>query len=297
MSSFGNHNKQNLEINRYIFLDSTHANTKFNSTKLSDVLFFLDNQIYSSTQYDMCLKFISANFPISFYNINSTNNTINFLIGATPYNFTIAIGNYNAYQLRDEINNLISATTLITCTYTTIQNKFTFTRAGANTFTYVSTSLSQSLLGFNSGNRLSSLVGGNNVLISDNVINLTYTNNIKIAIENITTYNVDSSSNGGVTSVVKIIPIDVLQNEMLSFNDFGESSYKLKDKFLSYFQIKIYDDNNNLIDFNNCNWDLCFEVYFANNGEREIKVISKKEIEEKVLENKLKFLNPSRRNI
>lgn len=282
MSSTSVLNPSHVLQSQEIYLDSKYATINYNTSRNSDVIFYFDNPIYCPSNYNIVLKFINASIPLSWYNINNNNNAFNTSLG----NFTMTNGNYNAYQLRDHLNDLLIGVG-ITCSFNEITNKFTFERA-LGAWTYLGTSTSQKLLGFNTGNQVAVNIAGIWTLTSSNCCDLTYTKNIYIDIDNIVSNNL-ISVNGGFTPIMKSIPIDLAQDSILTFVDSGETSLKLKETFISFFHIRILDDNLQVLDFNGLHFSLTFELYFVNNGQVNITNFSQSEIDSKLLQTQKKL--------
>lgn len=282
MSSTSILNPSHTLQSQELYLDSKFATINYNSPSNTDVVFYFENPIYCPSSFNIVLKFINASIPLSFYNINNTNNTFNTSLG----NFTMTNGNYNALQLRDHLNVLLAGVT-ITCAFDQITNKFTFTRA-LGVWTYLGTSNSQSILGFNDGNQVAVNIAGIWTLVSSNCCDLTYTKNIYIDIDNIVSNNLISIS-GGFTPIMKSIPIDLSQGSILTFVDSGETSLKLKEQFISFLHIKLLDDNLNTLNLNGLHFSLTFELYFVNNGQTNITNFSQNEIDNKLLDTQRKL--------
>jgi len=280
MSSMSNHNPKNSLMTQEIFLNSSQASINKNQSYNTDLIFFFDTPIYCTNDYNICLKLTNISIPLSYYNINQYNNSLNFNIG----NFTITQGNYNALQLRNELNNLLSGVGIIV-SYSMTTMKFTFNRATA--FQYLATSTTHTILGFN-GAKNSTLVGGIQTIISDNVIDLSYTKNIFIEVQNISTFNLTSLTQG-FTNIWKSLVVDKNQGSLLTYNNFDESSLKLKESFISYLEFKLLDDDGNLINLNGCHWNISIEVYFVFNGKETSMPLNNDEIKEKTTKDRKKI--------
>ena len=122
-----------------IYLNSSNADS-INNNNYNFVLPNLEiadgNYIYLSVQY--------ANIPYSFYNINSTNNLLNYTLNSVNYSITITSGNYNITQL---VSFLKTNMTGFTISYNSITNKITFSHSTYN-FNFLSSSTCLEILGF-----------------------------------------------------------------------------------------------------------------------------------------------------
>ena len=107
-----------------IYLNSKNADSSNNNLYnfiLPNLEIADGNYIYLSVQY--------ASIPYSFYNINTTNNTLNYTLNAVNYTVTITSGNYNITQL---ITFLKSSMSGFTISYNSLTNKITFSHSTYN---------------------------------------------------------------------------------------------------------------------------------------------------------------------
>ena len=74
--------------------------------------------------------------------------------------------------------------------------------------------------------------------------------------------NVNLSNFNTVTSdyvTISCIPVNVEPYGIILYNNFSNSSHIIRNKTLDNLIIQIYDDENNLVDFNNVDWNLTIE--------------------------------------
>jgi len=97
-----------LTDSKQFYLTSTSKlGVKMNSTMNSKINFEIPRFItkQSNILYHT-LKLLHAEIPYSFYIVNETNNLIYLVINLISYNFTIPVGNYNAFLLLDILNDI-----------------------------------------------------------------------------------------------------------------------------------------------------------------------------------------------
>ena len=102
-----------LTDSKQFYLTSTSKlGVKMNSTMNSKINFEIPRFItkQSNILYHT-LKLLHAEIPYSFYIVNETNNLIYLVINLISYNFTIPVGNYNAFLLLDILNDINNQTT------------------------------------------------------------------------------------------------------------------------------------------------------------------------------------------
>ena len=114
-----------------IYLNSSTADA-FPSEFTSDAVFHIPNIEIDKTEK----AFISVKncvFPYSWYNINFTNNILNYQVNNINYTINLTKGNYNANTLKDHIYNLLTSQSYphgndnkFAITYDIKTNKYTF---------------------------------------------------------------------------------------------------------------------------------------------------------------------------
>ena len=85
------------EENIQIFLSSRNA-SRFNNGLTSDCDFYLPMMELPSQHYAY-VSLVQASIPYTFYNVNSSNNTMRYMVNGVPTTVTIAAGNYNCSQM------------------------------------------------------------------------------------------------------------------------------------------------------------------------------------------------------
>lgn len=242
-----------------IYLDSQYATVNNTGGENSNVYFFLNAPITIPNDHDIVLRVDNFVLPISFFVINNESNIL--VINSVVY--TIPVGNYNAIDLKNEIDGLLAT---ITVSFDENNNKFTFT--SASPFTLNSTSTCFRKIGFSENtNHTAVLVGLDYVLTSDFVCNLAGTSLVYIDIPNLTTKNISSKNGGGYTSIIKSIVVDVPYGAILTYTNNTNSAVVLREKYISFFQIRLLDDQYKLLDLNNQNFTLTLELFFYYNGQ------------------------------
>jgi hypothetical protein len=200
------------------------------------------------------MKIDNFTCPISFFVVNDSNNT---LITSTGI-YVIPEGNYNANTLRTALASVMTGYTI---TYDSASNKLTFTYSSG--FTFLATSRCFRILGFAEDVDHSST--GNN-LTSGYVVNLAGTSLVYIDIPNITTRNVLAKNNGGFTTIVKSIVCDVPYGSIMTYTNNTGSSVILGEKYISFLQVRLLDDDYNLLDLNGQYFTLTIEFSYEYNG-------------------------------
>jgi hypothetical protein len=201
-------------------------------------------------EYTIYLSIQSASIPVSFYNINNTNNTLQYtLSGGEIQTVTLTVGNYNVYTLRTLLN---TALTGFTTTYSTITNKYTFTHATTN-FTFHDTSTCFDLLGFTYIDQLSASL----ILTSNRCVDLAPLKAFSIC-SNLKTNNITKTSpNEG--KILCQVPITKGFGGVESYINVNNFRSNLFTNILTQLDITIGDQDCYSIDLNGVDWAMTLQ--------------------------------------
>lgn len=246
--------------NHLITLNSKYA-TQLNGTLLSKVVFGFTGLLQDEKNIiNTFITVSNAQIPVSFYTITSINNTITYIdLGVTNF-FSIPIGNYNSTSL---ISALLTGfgSIITSITINKLNGKLTFL-FNTNTVLQGISSI-KDVLGFKS-----------NVDCYANVsttlpypLNLLGVKKISIKSDNlaITAY---SSVNFSTSNTLTTIPVDQPPFNMISyFNQSDLNTNILQARTLNTIDISLVDENNNYIDFNNCDWSMTLTLSVHRNND------------------------------
>lgn len=188
--------------------------------------------------------------PNSFYIINYTNNTI--VINNVIYELTK--GNYNANTFISMILSIIPAG--YTITYSSITNKYKWTHSTTN-FTINASHPSckiNNVIGLGSEDITSSGL----TLEFPYVVNFLPIQriNFKSNFFNFKNYNQSDNSSDVFLSVQNNAP----QQAIIYYKNDGNIKYLVEDKSITSFLVTVTNDVNQLINFNNIDWYLTFQI-------------------------------------
>lgn len=237
-----------------INLSSDNA-TLNNGTFLSDVNFNFVGLLKDDKDVEMVeISVQNAQIPISFYNINVYNNILIITYDSIDYTLTLIRGNYNSTTLINEIISKLSAQgiTDITIAISSITGILTFTRAGTLNFTINSTGTLNKVLGFELNTNYTSTLG---ILIAPYPLNLLGILKLKIASYELQTSNYDSSVEGNL-NILSVLPIEAGSFGLIIYDNIANNQSVIKNPTLDGFDLKIYGDDNNLVNFNNIGWNI-----------------------------------------
>ena len=239
----------NVEENIQLFFSSKNA-SKYNNGLTSDCEFYLP-VIELPSQHYIYVSVIQASIPYTFYNINSSNNALNYFMNFISYSFTIPPGNYNSQQLLSWIN----ANTALVCSYSVVTNKFTFVN-GTYDFNFLSSSTCLDLLG------IVSTYSTSKSLTSGKCVNLLTTSCVCIH-SNLLTGNYTINDKNDNT-IIQSIPVAVPPYSMITFSNVASFRSCLYTNNISFINIRLLDQNNQPIDLNGCHWSMTISIDVVN---------------------------------
>lgn len=266
---------------KIINLNSANALLKNNTTFNSDVVFRLPGLVKKEMDVkQISFQLIDAQIPVSFYNINYTNNVLNYQISSLNYTITVDVGNYNFNSLATNMKaKFLSNGHTFFITINKQTGIITFSTVATN-FIFQVSSIFQTL-GFSLQNQTSSLFS----LTATYPLNLLGITKIKIESSLFNTYNVDSSSYG-LSNLISTIPVDQPAFGLITYENKSNSKYKLRTDTVDEIDLQLLDQNNNLVNFNNIDWTMTFLLEVI----RETQDISTTEMTD-ILKEQNKILN------
>ena len=231
-------------------LNSRTANTYYNDL-ISDALYVLPTiEILKDELAYISIK--NAVIPFSFYNVNMTNNKLNYIVNGANYTVNLTLGNYNVNTLKTHLIELIG--NLFTITYVAKTNKFIFTHSTYD-FTFLSSSNCFEILGFKDNFNYSSI---DFILTSTISINLFTVKNIYVCSNNFILNNIDSN-NHNKSNIICSIPVNGSMNSILYYEDNTKHLVHKLDN-ITNLRISLTDEDGQLIDFNNVHYSITLEI-------------------------------------
>lgn len=238
---------------RIISLNSSNAILKNNTTFNSDIIFRLIGLVKPEPDIKhITFHLVDAQIPVSFYNINYTNNVLKYQISSVNYTITITPGNYNFTSLANIlIAGFFANGHIFTITINKQTGVITFATPATNFILQVSSIFST--LGFPASNQISTSFS----LTATYPLNLFGITKIKINSSFFNSYNYDSATNG-MSNLVSIIPVDQPAFGLIIYENKSDAKYTLRTNAVDEIDLTLTDQNDNLINFNNIDWQLTF---------------------------------------
>ncbi len=238
--------------NKLITLNSKYG-IQQNGTYKSNLLFNFKS-LLSDEQHMLKSEVIvlNAQIPVSFYVINEYNNVLTISgPGILTTSITCDTGNYNANTLITELKSQFTNAGVL----------FTSIKINKNSGKLVFTATSTTNYSF-SGSMLDIIGSTTSITSSSNIYRCIYPLNLlgvqklsikseKLAVQ--TASSVDYS----VSNTLVTIPVDVSPFSMISYTSQSDANKNLLNvRNVNEIDILIYDENNNLVNFNNLDWNI-----------------------------------------
>ena len=239
-----------------VFLNSGHATTYYNSTQKSLLTFNLKDIIsLEKNSLEVRLSLINAQFPYSFYQISSTNNKFYLYHNGNTQTIYFPYGNYNVNTFITQWNITVGST--LNLTYSLVTNKFTLTSSLGLAFNLWDDINSLfPVIGFVKGVYY---VSFSSSYVAPFCFNFNGLPRLNVTSTNLSIRNVDSFNNGQC-SIISAVPVNCYPGGVILYNNYTNSKNIINVGELQSFGIEIRDDYENLIDFNNQDWTMTFQI-------------------------------------
>lgn len=211
-----------------------------------------------------------AEIPNSFYNISSNVNNDKLLYNSNV-SYTIPNKNYDIDELIKVLNAADGFPLAIT--YDKFTCKVTLTNNSGSTITINwSGSTCGKILGFGFGDNIADSVIVNGASIeSTNIIDLASIHSLLI--KSSSSSNMVFSTRSGYSQVIQKISVDVNSGYIIYLNQNDSRQHTILHSNIDVLELRIEDQNNNLINFNGINYELSisFMVFPLNQNIHEIE--------------------------
>lgn len=252
-----------VEESFFVVLDSRNATNNNNGSFNSDVTFnFKESILKPPNCIQMSCSVLQFTAPNSIYNVNETNNRFVYSEqtnnSGVKFNVDIPFGNYNIRTFINQFKKSISFfSNNFDLTFNNINNKLTLLNISQD-FTIYPESTIYNVMGFDKGSFFGSSPTGlstyTNQLIMPYSCNFNGIQSINIVMPCINTRNIDSY-NKSKSSIIQPIQVDATQPQ-IAYTKSDSYAFNIYQYKIDYIQIRICDDLENEINFNNQHWNL-----------------------------------------
>ena len=230
---------------------NSNSASKYNGSMNSNLLFKTTGLIKSDkhTIYRQ-ISLQHAEIPVSWYNINSNNNTLTITINSITTIYTITPSNYTIDSLTTYLNLIVTG---MIFSFNSSTSKYTITNSLYDFV--INASSSYKIFGQNKGIDLSS---SSKILLFPNVVNLFSITRINIKSSIIQTKNFDTYFGQGC--LLSSIPVNDAQTGLLIYHNYNNFNNLFQNPSLDYIDLQLVDEIGNLIDFNDVDIALFFQI-------------------------------------
>jgi hypothetical protein len=246
-----------------INLTSNTATTLNNDTFLSDTYFEFRGLLKDEPDIiKRQISLVSAQIPVSFYNVNYTNNTIVFKKSedGSFTTATIPAANYNGNTFITALVSLfltaLSASVTITLSKTT--GVITITRSTLN-FSISPLSTCYELLGLKKGTTYTS---ASSILTAPFPINLLGVKTLQIKSPSLITQNFSSFTKTHNT-LLATFSVDATLFGQINYHNYSDLRSTFMNVDLNGIDIQFYDENDKFINYNNVNWSITLAIHLT----------------------------------
>lgn len=237
---------------RQISISSASADFLYNQSFKSSVGFSFYGMLQDEPDIVQAqISLHSAQIPISYYVVNIYNHTLKYKIGSGAVtSVSFDVGNYNANTFMTEMKNKIPA---ITTSFNRINGKFAFTAASAITL-YKEGSTCFKILGLDTG-----LDYTGTTITAPFPCQFQGITRIRIASNTFSTYSMDSLA-GTFSNTLATIAVNSGSYGILLYENTTGYKPTLRNTVINDFDLMLLDDDENLINFNNVDWNITLQL-------------------------------------
>ena len=250
--------KNKLTVKTRMFnLSSETADIMYNGSMKSWGTWTIPNFInYDETISDIYFRISHAEVPNSFYLVNAKNNRLVIYSGTSVTNYDVPFGNYNVKTLVTALKLLLPAS--FNFTYNSVTNKYTMTNT-ASFFVVALSSTITKIMGLNAKTNMTPIFA-----LGVYTLPLPYMAsflpaarlNFRSASLQLENYHSNDQSNDCFLSLQN----NALNETMILYHNYTQLQHLVTLTNLNTLDIRITDDSNDVLDFNNIDWYLTIRI-------------------------------------
>ncbi len=230
----------------------------------NDYLFQLHESIKNpdKNKYYMSAELTKGEFPVSFFNVNETNNQFLFMYEGVHHDLVIPVGNYNMGQLLTKLNEMLVALNFnnpINLSWSSVNNKVSITFTSVPFEFKISSSFK--LLGFTS----------NQITTSSSPMTLTSASMCDIRGYTNLYIHTDLFSNGYSSSTQELnnshnilarVPVDAGAYGTILYKPHAPHNVPIPKNSFKVFRLSIKDAEGQIIDMNLMKWSATITIRY-----------------------------------
>ena len=180
-----------------------------------------------------------------YYSLSSNINTV--------LTIQIPIGQYTINNLLSYLNTSLNSNIVLSYSSTTF--KITFTSSAYTFIIRSGTNDCLNVIGFSTSTTQS------NNTTSTKLINLSGVQVVYLSLSNIKLSS-NSSKSSTSSNILESINVDSMIGSTQSYYNITNTRYKISDNHINFIDVKLFDEYNRLLDFNNVDWFLNISLIF-----------------------------------
>ena len=215
-------------------------------------------ELLTSQQNTFYIRLISAVIPRSWYDINSTNNSLQVLLNSNQYvSIQIPIGNYDGKSFAQIIQSTLNISQL-SVTFDSITSKLQFSYNLPISIIYLNTNYQlMEMLGFSNNENILGVFSiqlNKYIITSTNPINLSPISHVCVILPDIDLNSYILSTSYFQSSVLTSIPVDASPMNKIIYENQSTNRINTDKSNLQNFKVKLTDQYGNIINFNGIHW-------------------------------------------
>jgi hypothetical protein len=242
---------------RLFNLSSESADIMYNGSMKSWGTWTIPNFInYDETISNIYFRISHAEVPNSFYLVNARNNRLAIYSGTSVTNYDVPFGNYNVKTLVTALKLLVP--TSFNFTYNSVTNKFTMTNT-TSFYVVASGSTITKIMGLSSNTDMTATPTlGVYILPLPYIASFLPTArlNFRSSSMQLDNYHSNDHSNDVFLSMQN----NSMNETMILYHNYTQLQHLVTVNNLNTLDIRITDDSNDVIDFNNIDWYLTIRI-------------------------------------
>lgn len=249
-----------LNYSKIINLSCANANSS--NYPMNSICEFINNFLDDNNDaLYVNINLIHAEIPVSYFILNEYNNGLYISVNGVLYYISLTLGNYSSSSFSAMFISLLNAKNIgvFTMIINTATGQFKLSCATTTTSFVLNPNLLSTcggLFGFkNSTDTCTSVNAAFTFLYPADLLGF---RNIKLC-TNISTKNVDSSQTSS-NGLLNVIPVNSPPYGLIQFSNYSNFSNKIDSQNISKLIIYLYNENNQLINFNGIHWSLTLQI-------------------------------------
>ena len=248
-----------------VVLDSRNASVYNNGSYNSNMSFYFEDPITKPKNcIHMTCSVVSFICPVSFYQVNYTNNILVVTVFSTVYTITVPYGNYTETTFMSTLTSLLPVG--FSMSFSAITNRFTLSYTADFTINASQSTISE-VMGFSKSVSISSTAS---TLTLPYCCNFSGLNNLNVHMANLNTKNIDSFNKSN-SPIIASVPVNSPPGGVLIYEKKYSFDFLIQERVIDHIDIELMDDLENYVDLNNQHFNLTLQFTILSEKEKREK--------------------------